>query len=491
MPLKITPRNRLFIGILIIYTVGVLFFVYQLLQNIDPRYRESSEDSLVETAHLLATLAEQNTDKFGTVDTDQFQKLFNALYQREFHADIFGIQKDQIELRTYIVNRRGVVIFDSQNLHVGEDFSHWRDVHLVLKGEYAARTSLDLPNQKETAVIYVAAPIYSPAGQIIGGVTVGKPVGSFEQYIVKAQDKIISVGIFSAFAVAVLLLIIAIWLTQPLGLFTEYIRYLRSQKSLNLPRMGRRTLDIFAQGYENLRNTLAGKNYVSEYVQTLTHEIKSPLSAIRGAAELLQNEMPVEQRNKFLQNIEGETLRVQELVDHMLELTALEQIRFLQHPQPIALPPLLQELAQSTETIAAQKKIQVGLKLPASTEINPVVEGDALLLHRAIRNLIDNALDFSPENTTITITLTLEKRTACIVIQDRGPGIPSYAEKRIFERFYSLPRPSGKRKSSGLGLAFVKEITLLHHGTITLTNHVDPAGIILGAKAELKLPLID
>lgn len=482
-------RNHIFIGILLVYTCGVLLLLYHLIQDIDPRYRESAEDSLVETSHLLAGLAEQQIDESGHINITVFDNLFRSLGQKEISAQIFNVHKTKIDLRSYIVNRDGIVIYDSLGIHTGQDFSNWRDVTRALRGEYAARTTPDIPNDKTTAVMYVAAPIYWH-DEIIGVVTVGKPVGSYEQYMNNARKKIISAGIFSGLAIAILALILVTWLTQPLGLLTEYIRYIREQKSVNLPRLGRRGLDLFAQGYENMRNALAGKHYVADYVQALTHELKSPLSAIRGAAELLQEPMKEEQRQKFLQNIERESLRVQELVDHMMELTALEQRRLIKNPQTIIIGHLLEEIQSSAQAIATKRHIQIQLKLPELfTTLK--VEGDPLLLHRALRNLMDNAIDFSPDGAEITLVLSSIKRTALIQIIDQGPGIPEFAQKRIFEKFYSLTRPGTQKKSTGLGLSFVKEIVILHHGTITLHNAINEQKTISGTIAELRLPLVD
>ena len=489
MRILLSSRNRIFIGVLLIYAFGVIFLLYNLMGSIDPRYRESAEDSMVETSNLLAALVQQHVNEHGQIDVEPIDTLFKSLYQRKISAQIFQVHKNKIELRAYVVNREGRVLYDSTSTHTHTDFSKWRDIALALQGEYGARTSPDIPNKKETSVMYVSAPVYWH-DQIIGAVTIGKPVTTYQKYITNAQWKILYVGIFSAIAFAVLALIVAVWLTRPLGLITEYIRYVRSQKSVNLPRFGRRALDLLGQSYENMRDALAGKHYVSDYVQKLTHELKSPLSAIRGAVELLQMPMPEEQRQKFLQNIERETLRVQELVDHMKELTALEEQRSIKTPQSIPVIPLLDELTASAQAIAAARHIQINLILPSQNEPSLVeVEGDPLLLHRALRNLIDNAIDFTPDNSTVTIELKIDRRTVIITISDQGAGIPDYAQNRLFEKFYSLDRPSGKKKSSGLGLAFVQEITLLHHGSISLRNIKDALGQITGAIAELKLPL--
>jgi two-component system, OmpR family, sensor histidine kinase CreC len=112
------------------------------------------------------------------------------------------------------------------------------------------------------------------------------------------------------------------------------------------------------------------------------------------------------------------------------------------------------------------------------------VQGDAFLLRRALSNLLDNAIDFSPDGAVVEIDLHVDPRIAQVKVRDHGPGIPDYAEDKVFEKFYSLARPHSQKKSTGLGLAFVKEIAELHHGRITLENASDGKGAV----ATLSLP---
>ena len=91
-------RTRIFLGILLAYVVGVGWLLYRQLEDIDPRYRESAEESLVETAQLMASLIEQQSVD-GSLQTDALEPLFQALYARRFEADIFGFRKTRVELR--------------------------------------------------------------------------------------------------------------------------------------------------------------------------------------------------------------------------------------------------------------------------------------------------------------------------------------------------------------------------------------------------------
>jgi two-component system sensor histidine kinase CreC len=500
-----TKRTRIFIGILVAYALGVAFLMYRQLGDIDPRYRESAEDSLVETAQLMAALVE-NSSPDGTLQVDALAPLFRAVYARRFVADIYGIEKTRVELRMTVVDRQGKVVFDSLALpgaagaggdtapaasaatsQLGADHSRWHDVFLALRGRYGARTSADVGRDPRTSVMYVAAPIRdrSPggAGEIIGAVSVGKPVQSLGQFVAAARRKTLELGATSVVAVLLLVVILSVWLVRPFGVISDYVRYVRAERSFSLPRLGRRALGAFGAAYDEMRDALAGRNYVADYVQTMTHEVKGPLSAIRGAAELLQEPMADADRARFVANIARETRRIQELVDRMMELTALESRRSLDRPEPVTLRAVAAEVAASAIPAALARGVAVEL-LPDGADA--LVAGDAFLLQRALANFVDNAIDFSPPGQRVTIDVVRHARSADLVVRDRGPGIPEFAEGKVFEKFYSLARPATKKKSTGLGLSFVKEIAELHRGRATLKN--DPAG---GAVATLSLPLAD
>jgi two-component system, OmpR family, sensor histidine kinase CreC len=480
-----TKRNRVFAAILLAYALGVGWLMQRLLADIDPRYRESAEESLVETAHLMAAQIEQRwveravTPAEPVIDVAVLEPLFRDLYSRELNANIFGFEKTRFELRMTVVDANGKVIFDSLGREAGADHSQWRDVKLALDGRYGARTTPDVDNDARTAVMYVAAPLRLDS-RIVGAVSVGKPAESFGQFVAAARKKTIIVGVTSVLAVALLVAILSFWFVRPFGLIADYVRYVRAQRTFSLPRLGRRALGTLGAAYDEMRDALSGRNYVADYVQTLTHELKSPLSAIRGAAELLHEpEMPAEDRERFVANIQRETTRIQELVDRMMELAALESRRSLERTEPIALRALLEERVASACAAGAPRNITV--TLDATTQAS--VDGDALLLQRAVGNLLDNALDFSPPGGHIAVTLTQRGRNAEISVRDHGPGIPDYADQKIFEKFYSLARPGSQRKSTGLGLPFVREIAALHHGRITLRN-ADGGGAV----ATLSLP---
>ena len=475
-----TSRTRIFLGILLIYTAGIAFLLYRVVIDIDPRYRESAEESLVEASQLMASLVEQDVIA-GAINTTRLEPLFRSVYARQFSAQIYNLHKRHVELRMYVTDRNGRVLFDSLGRNLGADFSQWSDVKRSLAGTYGARTTRDIAGDPLSSVMYVGAPVRW-GNEIVGVVSVGKPVQSFGQFVEDARARTLGVGVGSALALLVGAVIVSIWLVRPFGLISDYVGWLRAQRSLSLGRMLRRAVDTVRRGLGEMRDAFTGRNYVADYVQTFTHEIKSPLSAIRGAAELIQEpSMPQAERERFLGNIAHETQRIQEIVDRMMELTALETRRALDRSEPVALAPLLQDVAAGAQAAAARREVRVQVAIHAEAS----VEGDPFLLRRAISNLLDNAIDFSPAGAEVLLALEASSRRAIVSVRDRGQGIPDYAKDKVFEKFYSLARPHSQKKSTGLGLAFVKEIAALHRGRVELANA--PRG---GALATLTLPLL-
>jgi two-component system sensor histidine kinase CreC len=470
-------RSRLFAGIVVLYIAAVSLLLYRISLDIDPRYRESAEESLVDTANLLATLLERQAYA-GVIQTEELERTLEHVGKRPLDARIFQIQKKAVVLHVYVTDSQGTVLFDSAGRDAGKDYRGWRDVSLTLAGQYGARTTLADPDDPSSAVMYVGAAIRERASPdsedaIVGMVSVGKPVAAFSPFVANARQKLFIAGGIAVASFALLLLIVTVWLVRPFGLVTDLWRIVRSGQG----GVGR-VLNPFRVAFNDMRDALAGRSYVDEYVATLTHEIKSPLAAIRGAAELLREPVPEDARIRFTRNIEEQVARAQDLVDRMLELSSLERRGVLGQREPVPVAAIADAVRNELSTVAAQRSVELFIDVDPSL----VARGDPFLLQRALSNLVLNAIDFAPRESAVTVDASAARGRVDITVRDRGPGIPGYATARLFEKFYSTPRPGG-RKGTGLGLAFVREVAQLHGGSARLANH--PEG---GAIATLSIP---
>jgi two-component system sensor histidine kinase CreC len=171
---------------------------------------------------------------------------------------------------------------------------------------------------------------------------------------------------------------------------------------------------------------------------------------------------------------------LRDLLERLLHLAAIEKQKKLETSERVDLVRVLDGAWDHLALIALAK----GVRLERDINGDLVVKGDPWLLEIAVGNLLQNAIDFAPKGSVIAVRAYRFDAKVVIEIEDSGPGIPDYARTRVFERFYSLPRPDSGKKSTGLGLCFVKEVAELHGGSVELTNREGVAG----AKAMLILP---
>jgi two-component system sensor histidine kinase CreC len=472
---------RLFLGFFLIVGLAAFFVMRVFVDEVKPGVRQAMESTLVDTANVLASMAADDL-KAGHIADGRFAADLARVRERDPQAMIWRFPKRSIDYRITVTDARGIVVFDSEGRDVGRDNSRWNDVHRTLRGEYGARSSPESPGSERT-VMHVAAPVFDPAspGSLIGVLTVSKPNRTLEPFIEASQRSILRKGAWLIGLSALVGLLMTWWLARRIGRLNRYAQAVAAGEPVPPPPHRRDEIGDLGRALEDMRRKLEGKAYVEQYVQSLTHEMKSPLAAIRGAAELLQEPLPEDERRRFARNIEDQQQRLTETIDKLLALAEVEQHGWLQRREPVDLSALLRQVVAGIEPRLAAKQLQLRIEDAAGAAI---VQGDAFLLRQALANLADNAVAFSPAGGTITLAVARRDGQARVTVRDQGPGVPDYAIGRVFERFYSLARPDGGARSSGLGLPFVREVARLHGGEAWLDN-----GDAGGAEAGLSLPL--
>jgi two-component system sensor histidine kinase CreC len=419
------------------------------------------------------------TFREGQIDVAMFGKVFDDVYGRSFRAEIYDFVKRDVDYRVYITDRSGVVIFDSWKRDVGKDYSEWRDVSRTLRGEYGARTSRDMEGDPDTSVMYVASPIVAQ-GDIIGVLSVGKPATTANRFIESAKRKIIFSGAIVGLAVILVGVVISGMVTRPIQKLTAYAKAVKDGKRITLPSLDRSEIGELGEAFEEMRDALEGKQYVENYVQALTHEIKSPLSAIQGGVELLKEDMPKDTQAQFLENIESETGRIGTIIEKLLLLSSLEKRKSIQEAEELDMGEIVSDVKESMLLLLQMKGIGFDIRVDGHSAFM----GERFLIRHAIVNLLQNAIDFTPRGGKISISVSKNDAGSVeLKVSDTGPGIPGYALERVCDRFYSLKRPETGKKSSGLGLPLVIEVAHLHGGEFVISNGPDG-----GAVAVLILP---
>ncbi|RLU10061.1 two-component system sensor histidine kinase CreC [Pseudomonas prosekii] len=460
MPLGI----RIFLVYVLFIGLTGYFVLNTVMQEVRPGVRQSTEETLVDTANLMAEILRDDF-KAGTLSQNRWPQLLKAYGEREPKANIWGLPKNQVSHRIYVTDAKGIVVLDSSGVALGQDYSRWNDVYLTLRGEYGARSTRSIAEDATTSVMHVGAPIRDN-GKIIGVVTVAKPNSSLQPYVDRTERRLIAYG--AGMIVLGLLFggVLSWWLSAALRRLTAYAQAVSEGRRVEVPHYRGGELEQLASAVEQMRTQLEGKAYVERYVHTLTHELKSPLAAIRGAAELLQDEMPLAQQQRFVSNIESESARMQQLIERLLNLALVEQRQGLEQRVAVPLAALIEQVLEAQMARIAGKQLRVEQTIAPDLS----VIGEPFLLRQALGNLLENALDFTPVGGVLRFSAERAGAHVEFKLFNQTEAIPDYALPRLTERFYSLPRPDSGRKSTGLGLNFVEEVVKLHGGQMNVGN---------------------
>jgi two-component system sensor histidine kinase CreC len=447
--------------------VGLAILMGFVLREVRLRYVESMRRTLNDTTALLAVLLEADLARQnGAPDLGA-----------AWRANLPAFARAAGALRVYVTDARGIVVFDGNGgRDVGRDYTLRPEMRAYFAKAYEAAENTSVVDGE----LRVTTPV-TQGGTIVGFVGVARPFSTVTAAIFRARLRLA----LGALAVAAVMVAAGWWisskLTHSLERLTDYALAVRDGRSASPPASRAKEIAALGRAFEEMRVTLEEKAHVERYTQALAHEFKAPLSAIRGAAELLDEDMPREARARFVANLRAESERMRRIVDRLLELAALEARRDGADFVETDLRAVAEEVCATARSLAAQRDVTLALAAGDS----PRVRGENFLLAQAIGNLVQNALEFAPRGGRVEVSVRMGGGQAIVAVEDDGDGVPEFACERVFERFYSLPRPDSGRKSSGLGLSIVREIARLHGGTAALENRAPG-----GARAVLNLPLV-
>ena len=183
---------RIFLVYVLFVGLTGYFVLNTVMEEIRPGVRQSTEETLVDTANLMAEILRDDF-KAGALSENRWPQLLRAYGERQPQATIWGLPKNQVNHRIYVTDAKGIVVLDSSGVAVGQDYSRWNDVYLTLRGEYGARSSRSDPDDPSSSVMHVGAPIRDN-GKIIGVVTVAKPNSSLQPYVDRTERRLLFYG---------------------------------------------------------------------------------------------------------------------------------------------------------------------------------------------------------------------------------------------------------------------------------------------------------
>lgn len=329
------------------------------------------------------------------------------------------------------------------------------EVQAALQGTPAARTRF---RARDPGVfLFVAEPVRSE-GKIVGAVYAARSTRPVMVELYRIRSGLIRVLFVAFFLTALITLLLAWSISRPLGKLSRAAkRVAAGEPFVVIPVGGGGEIEELGESFAAMKERLDARlRYISDFAADVAHEFKSPLTSIRGAAELLGEgaaDEP-EARARFLRNIELDVARLDRLVSRLLELSRIEASR--EAMTPVDLPSLLDRITQR----AATPDQPVELRYDAPVRSLRAREMD---LETALLNLLDNAVRFSPLGVPVAVTVTGDAGSVAIAVKDRGPGISPKNLPKIFDRFFTT---DADRDGTGLGLAIVDTVVEAHGGRI-------------------------
>ncbi len=407
------------------------------------------------------------------------------MLQRQLVRNLTGLR---------VLDPEGIVVASTSTV-TGYRLGHLPEVQAALRGDYRPvlrRRYSDEPAPPVTSLsraadvrVSIAIPVFAEprakvgTGQrVIGVVYSNRTPLDVEKAVWLWKDKLLFPGV----AVVIVTLMLAVLLTLSISLplarlqkAAERVAGGQADEPIPEAALAPREIRELAGSIREMRDQLQARaNYILEFAANAAHELKTPLTSLRGAAELLMEDgqaMSAEQRRRFLENVHQDAVRMDGLVGRILDLARIESARPAREPVDLA--------AYLEGTVERYRRLGHDLTLAyrAKDRIAEMVPDQ---LDSLVTNLVDNAIRHGGGR-TVELAVADEGPTRAISVRDHGPPLAPGALDRVFERFYTTARNQG---GTGLGLAIVKAIAEAHGGTVTAEIEAE------GARFTVRIPRV-
>lgn len=424
-----------------------IYFAWKVGEGIERSHLRSTEQGMIDTGLVLAETWEQAS-------------LTNLPHAREIIRRVFNDFSPN--LRVVLYDPRGRVLHDTGGvLAPGSDQSTTRDVRFAIRGEYGARWERD--PYRRVVILYSTIPVMKN-GNIVGLVGVIKTTADVRKSVIRSLKDLAMPALLALLLAALVSYALSTYLTRIIaGLARRAERVADGEPGVRLETWTKSELGDLSRALEKMRRKLEGKEYVEEMALTLSHEIKTPLAAIRGATEILGQTDVTEVRQKFLGNIFVEVDRLSAIVTNFLALSRIESAP----ADPAArasLPGVASEVAATFRARAGDILFETEISTDPCWIAMPADQ-----LRRLMEALLENAFQFTPPGKKVVLATS----DASLTVRDEGPGIPPELQAKVFDRFFTTVNPLTGRRGTGLGLAIVKSLAVRYRAKITLKSISD------------------
>jgi signal transduction histidine kinase len=454
-----TPRKHslwLYYGLSVAITVVALLTITWYVAD---RFRDFFIDQLQITLEARARGIAQDIEKMG-------------IRSREDTDRCLALQRTDPTIRVTLIDDQGVVLCDSDSdFHTMENHRGRPEIIQAMNGHTGSM--IRYSKTLKTVLLYVAVPL--ELFQTRWVVRTALSLSSINQLLSELFNQLLLL-------LLVLLMIIfgvGVYVYRKINTPLEEIRhgaerFAHGRFAAKLPDYQVREIAGLAAALNQMATQLDSlENLRREFVANVSHELKTPVTSIQGFAETLlegARDNP-EDLDRFLRIIARQSGRLADIIDDLLTLSRLEsapldELLAIDH---YVLCDILESCREVCRSRAEEKDIAIIINCSGDVE----VMADRSLLTQAVINLVENAVKYSPEHTTVTVSGVRDGRWVRITVADQGPGIPEHHVPRLFERFYRADKArSRKLGGTGLGLAIVKHIAGVHQGDVGVVTRI-------------------
>lgn len=435
--------------------------------------------------HYTRTALEKEMVAYAFISGEQYKTMILSVSAEEragarlIFEDLLATCGPEIQTRIRILSLEGSVLFDSHDdSTVGKDFSDRPEVKKALGGDYSARSALT--DDHKFLYYYAALPIIDDEETILALAYVSRHTGPIIRAITEMKSRQTRAIIMAVSVALLTAIILAFTITRRLRHLTRATReFTRGTGPLQLEIKGKDEIGELARSVTRMADEIDRRNrYNRDFLAETMHELKAPLTAIKGAVEVLEAsaaEDP-ESRDKFLSNIHYDTGRMIRLVGELTRLTQLDIDVLSAKKEEV-------DYCAFTRDLAARIRTRRGGRLPVFKAEIPETPIRVTILPGRIEQVIDNLLENAfrytgPEGMVELIVEEAPDGSVITIVRDTGRGITPSNIDKIFDRFFTTePRDREKPYGSGLGLAIARSIIENHGGTIRVESKKEGGAI--------------
>jgi two-component system sensor histidine kinase ChvG len=356
---------------------------------------------------------------------------------------------------------------------------------------YAEAGSAERINAEGNLIVSVAVPIRR-LQYVMGVLMLSTEAGDIDDALSDEWQQLI-VGVLIGFLVMAGASVLLLWhVTGPIRQLSRGAEIVRGggREANAIPNFSRR-FDEIGDLSVSLRTMTAAlyarMDAIEQFAADVAHEIKNPLTSVASAIETLRRTTEEDKRLKLMQVIRDDVRRLNRLISEISDASRLDAELSREKAQPVDLVGLVKALCDMFHDPDTEGATRIVLDTPDTGLVVRGLEGP---LAQVFRNIIENAMSFSPKGGELRVRAFAEGRKAVVTIEDQGPGIPDENLEVIFRRFYtSRPLSHGFGKNSGLGLSISRQIVEVHDGKISASNIRAEDGHVTGARFVVELPL--